>query len=129
MERVKRGRGVDIREQRERLKIQSLLLQLRRERREIGGLLSRDAERAETRFAERRDIRGRHRSSGIRDPLVHRAGLCERDLLLEHEQRQRFETGLASPQRWGPMPRHDVRETRLVARERTDSPGKCALIQ
>jgi hypothetical protein len=48
--------------------------------------------------------------------------------LLEHEQHQRFEAGLAWPQRWRAMSLHDLREARLVARERADGARKSWLV-
>ena len=129
VKRVKSGRGVDIRKHRERVEVERLLLELRRERREIRGLLSRHAEPTEPRFAQHRDIRRCHRSGRTRDPRVHGARLRERDLLLEHEKDESFETGLAWPERRWAMSLHDVREARLVARERADSPRKSGLVQ
>jgi hypothetical protein len=129
MKCVERGRGVNVREHRERIEIERLLLELRRERCQVGGLLSRHAQRTQSRFAEHGDIRGRHHSGRIRDPRVHRARLRERDLLLEHEKDESFEPWLAWPEWRRAVPLHDVRESRLAARERADSASKRALVQ
>src|SRR5438309_7235331 len=99
-QRIKCRIRIEVGQRRERGEIDRLLFHLYGERGQVRGLLSRDAERTQTAFTQARDVRRRQRPGRLRDALVHRASLRERDLLLEHEQHQGLEAWLAWPQWW-----------------------------